>query len=345
MYLVKGLLIILWFIAVPFAMGSLPVFQTGKKENSWLSRLVCGYALMFAFFEVLALPMIFAGLSFAVLKYIYSAVCIVLSIMALLKIRKNFLQEGKEKIKSIREIPWIMWAAFLLIALQMGAYVLGMATDLDDSFYVATAATTLETGGMFQYGAYTGRLAAELPSRYVLAPFPIMLAFFSDAVQMHPAVVAHTIQPVFFLLISYSVYGFIGKKLMGEDKKAVGFFMFFLALVQTFSYYSVYSQGTFMLIRIWQGKALLAAFVLPAIFYRSFCCMQEDAARGDWLRLLCLMLAACLVSSMGMMLAPVTLGIMAILYGVLKKQWRKVLYMFLCCLPNLCCAVIYLLIR
>lgn len=345
MYFIKGLLILLWFAAVPFGMGSLPFFQTGKKENSWLSRLVCGYAVMFALFELLALPMIFAGLSFAVLKYSYGGICLVLAFWALFMEKGNLPKEAREKIKGLKEIPWPMWAAFFLIALQMGAYVLGMATDLDDSFYVATATTTLETGGMFTHGAYTGRAAAELPSRYVLAPFPILLAFYSDAVQMHPAVVAHTVQPVFFLLISYSVYGFIGKKLMGEEKKAVGFFLFFLALVQTFSYYSVYTQGTFMLIRIWQGKALLASFILPAIFHRSWCCMQKDAARGDWLRLFCLMMSACLVSSMGMMLAPVMIGIMALLYGIPGGQWKKILYAFLCCLPNIFCAAVYLLVK
>lgn len=345
MFLMKGLLIILWFAAVPFGIGSLPVFRTKGNRVSWAASLAGGYAAMFAIFELIALPLIFTEQTFRTLKYVYGGLCLILAVFGLILSRKELLGGCSERFKELRNIPWNMWAAFFLIAIQMGAYVFGMATDLDDSFYVATATTTLETNGMFTYGAYTGKLAASLPSRYVLAPFPILLAFYSDAVQMHPAAVAHTVQPVFFLMISYIVYGFIGRKLFREDKKSVGFFLFFLALVQIFSYYSVYTQGTFMMIRIWQGKALLASFLLPAIFYRSRCCMEEGAVAGDWLRLLILMISACLVSSMGMMLAPVMLGIMAVLYGILGRQWKKILLAFACCIPNLLCAAAYLMVR
>lgn len=346
MFLIKGFLILGWFVAIPFCIGSLPVFLTGRKqEASWLDNFVCGYTVMFAIFELTALPAIFAGLSFHVLKYFYGGICLALAAASLLVNRKALLSGAAWRIKGLRQLPWTMWLAFLLIAIQVGAYVFGMATDLDDSFYVATATTTLETGGIFTHGAYTGRLTSVLPSRYVLAPFPILLAFYSAAVGMHPAAVAHTVQPIFFLLLSYITYGFIGKRLFKGDKKSTGFFLFFLALVQAFSYYSVYTQGTFMLIRIWQGKALLAAFLLPAIFYRARCCMEEGAEKGNWFRLLCLMMSSCLVSSMGMMLAPVMLGLLALLYGVPGWKWKKILAAFGCCVPNLCCAAIYLLVR
>lgn len=345
MFFIKGLLIILWFLVIPFGIGNLPVFRTKEKSVSWTENLVCGYAAMFALFELLALPLIFTRQSFAVLKYLYGGLCLVLAAAGLFYMRKDFLLGAKERILAVRRIPWMMWAAFFLIAIQMGAYVFGMATDLDDSFYVATATTTLETNSMFTYGAYTGRMAGELPSRYVLAPFPVLLAFYSDAVQMHPAAVAHTVQPVFFLILSYIVYRSIGKKLFKGERKSTGFFLFFLALVQTFSYYSVYTQGTFMLIRIWQGKALLASFLLPAVFYRSRCCMEEGAAKGEWIRLVLLMLSSCLVSSMGMMLAPVMVGLMVLLYGVPGWKWKKILHGFLCCIPNLLCAAVYLMVR
>ena len=101
----------------------------------------------------------------------------------------------------------------------------------------------------------------------------------------------------------------------------------------------------FLLTRIWQGKALLASFLLPAIFYYSRCCMEESAERGEWIRLLVLMLSSCLVSSMGMMLAPVMLGLMALLYGIPGWEWKRILQAFACCIPNLICAAVYLIVR
>ena len=210
---IKGFEILLWFLIIPLAAGNLPVFETGK-EKDWFVRmtdaLICGYVLLFAVFELLALPLIFTRQSFAVLKYSYEILACVLALAGVIFAWKNKKNraDGAERKKSLsrKKIPAAMWLAFLLVAIQMGAYVFGMATDLDDAFYVATATTTLETNGMFTYDAYTGMLASYLPARYVFAPFPILLAFYSDMVHMHAAVVAHTVEPVFFLLISYLVY-------------------------------------------------------------------------------------------------------------------------------------------
>ena len=189
---IKGFEILLWFLIIPLAAGNLPVFETGK-EKDWFVRmadaLICGYVLLFAVFELLALPLIFTRQSFAVLKYSYEILVCVLALAGVIFAWKNKKNraDGAERKKSLsrKKIPAAMWLAFLLVAIQMGAYVFGMATDLDDAFYVATATTTLETNGMFTYDAYTGMLASYLPARYVFAPFPILLAFYSDMVHMH----------------------------------------------------------------------------------------------------------------------------------------------------------------
>ena len=231
---IKGFEILLWFLIIPLAAGNLPVFETGK-EKDWFVRmadaLICGYVLLFAVFELLALPLIFTRQSFAVLKYSYEILVCVLALAGVIFAWKNKKNraDGAERKKSLsrKKISAAMWLAFLLVAIQMGAYVFGMATDLDDAFYVATATTTLETNGMFTYDAYTGMLASYLPARYVFAPFPILLAFYSDMVHMHAAVVAHTVEPVFFLLISYLVYWKIGRKLFDKDDRKVGLFLLF----------------------------------------------------------------------------------------------------------------------
>ena len=349
---IKGFEILLWFLIIPLAAGNLPVFETGK-EKDWFVRmadaLICGYVLLFAVFELLALPLIFTRQSFAVLKYSYEILVCVLALAGVIFAWKNKKNraDGAERKKSLsrKKISAAMWLAFLLVAIQMGAYVFGMATDLDDAFYVATATTTLETNGMFTYDAYTGMLASYLPARYVFAPFPILLAFYSDMVHMHAAVVAHTVEPVFFLLISYLVYWKIGRKLFDKDDRKVGLFLLFLVLIQMFSYYSVYTQGTFLSIRIWQGKALLASFVLPAIFLQAKECMETNRMCGAWVTLFLMMTSACLVSGMGIMLAPIMLGLMTLLYAVKDRNWGNIKRAVICCLPNVICAAAYVIIR
>ena len=300
---IKGFEILLWFLIIPLAAGNLPVFETGK-EKDWFVRmadaLICGYVLLFAVFELLALPLIFTRQSFAVLKYSYEILACVLALAGVIFAWKNKKNraDGAERKKSLsrKKIPAAMWLAFLLVAIQMGAYVFGMA-------------------------------------------------FYSDMVHMHAAVVAHTVEPVFFLLISYLVYWKIGRKLFDKDDRKVGLFLLFLVLIQMFSYYSVYTQGTFLSIRIWQGKALLASFVLPAIFLQAKECMETNRMCGAWVTLFLMMTSACLVSGMGIMLAPIMLGLMTLLYAVKDRNWGNIKRAVICCLPNVICAAAYVIIR
>ena len=349
---IKGFEILLWFLIIPLAAGNLPVFETGK-EKDWFVRmadaLICGYVLLFAVFELLALPLIFTRQSFAVLKYNYEILACVLALAGVIFAWKNKKNraDGAERKKSLsrKKIPAAMWLAFLLVAIQMGAYVFGMATDLDDAFYVATATTTLETNGMFTYDAYTGMLASYLPARYVFAPFPILLAFYSDMVHMHAAVVAHTVEPVFFLLISYLVYWKIGRKLFDKDDRKVGLFLLFLVLIQMFSYYSVYTQGTFLSIRIWQGKACLASVFLPLLLYLGIGIILEKEQEYSWLLLLLADISCCLLSSMGIILACMMLVILLIMGLVRFHSLQKAACTALCCLPSLLLGLVYIMIR
>ncbi len=177
MYFLKAVLILLWFAVVPYFVGLLFTGRMKKNRDSFLLALLCGYGGMFALFEIMALPMIFARFPFHILKYAYGMVMLAVAIFSLAVNRKRLRQTTIDRLRRAKHLPWPCILALVLIGIQVGIYVVGMATDLDDAFYVATAGTTIETDTMFRYNAYTGNLLKEMPSRYVLSPFPIMLAF------------------------------------------------------------------------------------------------------------------------------------------------------------------------
>jgi len=112
---IKGLEILLWFLIIPLAAGNLPVFETGK-EKDWFVRmadaLICGYVLLFAVFELLALPLIFTRQSFAVLKYSYEILACVLALAGVIFAWKNKKNraDGAERKKSLsrKKIPAAM---------------------------------------------------------------------------------------------------------------------------------------------------------------------------------------------------------------------------------------------
>ncbi len=345
MYLLKAALGVLWFVCLPFCVGLHLTGRMRKYRESVLMTILSGYTAMFGLFEVMALPMIYAKISFSVLAYSYGACILILSLLAVIFERKRIIPMFRQLFRNRKGITWTMAVALLLIFLQVAVYIVGMSTDLDDAFYVGTATTTLETNTMFQYNSYTGLLLKQMPSRYVLSPFPVLLAFYGKVIGMNPTIIAHSIMPVFFVALAYSVYGLLGMRLFQEDRKATGMFLCFLSLIHMFSYYSVYTQGTFMLIRIWQGKAFLASVLLPFLFFFGYHIFTEECKKGEWITLFCLTASCCLVSSMGIMLAPIMLGILAFLYGLLKKQWKKLALSMVCCLPCVLLAAAYVIIR
>ena len=146
-----------------------------------------------------------------------------------------------------------------------------------------------------------------------------------------------------YLLLSYVVVYLLGKKFF-KDKEKAALMTAVVAIVTMYFYSSIYTQNAFMLYRIWQGKSLLAAALLPYIFYFGFCMASERWKIKNWMMGLFTMLACCLVSSMGIMLGAISMGIAGLVVTFLKKDIKVLLYVIICCLPNVILAVVYLLL-
>ena len=349
---IKCLGVLLWLGLVPFFMGMLVLKCIKREKTDAVTCVTAGYLLMFALFEFISVPMVLLRMRFHVLLWTASAVFGLLALAGLFGCYRTAAGITGAAVKNFFRQPWTLWAAEILILIQVSFYVFGMATDLDDAYYVAAAGTAIETDTMLCVSSYTGEILEQFELRYVLSPFPLMTAFFSENCGFEAATTAHTILPVFLVGLAYMVYYKLGLLLFKrpdgqqrETKKLAGLFLCFIALVNINSYYSVYTQGTFLLIRIWQGKAVLAAVLLPFIFYMSYKAMSDYAEKGDWILLFLGMVSCCLVSSMGVILAPVMLGIMALLFAILKKKRVYAGRSLLCCLPCIMAGVLYIILN
>ena len=205
----KGALVLVWFLAVPFCLG-LP-FQIGRKKEDcrFIYTMLAGAGTMMGLFELLAVPMILTKQPYSRLILIYGVLLGALSVLGLALGRGQILAVSVERIKVFRHLPWTGVAAGVLILVQAAAYVAGMMTDLDDSLYVGAAVTAQYTDQMYTISALTGKAVNSLPARYCLSPFPMLLGFLSSATGFSPSVMAHTIEPVFFVGLAYGVYSLL----------------------------------------------------------------------------------------------------------------------------------------
>ena len=260
----KGILAVFWLILVPVAVGRLPFVK--RRQPLLAERFVSGYLILFSIMELLTLPMTFLKTPLHVLVISYGIIALLLAAGGIFATVK---QRDKIRIKDIFGTENIyLWAVMLLILAQIAMCVFLAHMDADDAFYVAQATTDVQTDTIFEVIPYTGLKYYGLPSRYVLSPFPVFLAVVSQlSMGLHPAIMAHMIFPAVFLLAVYCVQYLLGKKWFADDRRGQGMYLFLVACIASFSAYSVYNAGSFQMVRLWQGKAVLASVFLPLLFY------------------------------------------------------------------------------
>lgn len=342
--ILHGLSVLWWLALLPLLLGNL-ILGVFRRPDGMILHIVTGYLTLFLVTELVFVPLTLLRQPFHTAVYAQTAILLVLALLSVLLYGKRLLALLKGGARALLHQPAPLYAAAALVLLQAAVYVFFMATDLDDAWYVASATTAQYYDTLYLNGAYTGIAVTSLNYRYVLSAMPMLYAFLSEVTGMHAATVAHTILPVFFVPLAYMVYYLLADFLFRGRKDNAGIFLCLLSLIHISSYYSVYTQGTFLLIRIWQGKALLAAVLLPLLFY--LCCrvMTQPAQKGDWALLFLTVSSCCMATSMGVALAPAMAAVFALLFGVLKKKWKETGRLALCFLPCAAVGALYLICR
>lgn len=335
---------LIWGGFLPSLLGVV-MLRRWEKEYDLLDMVLCGYILIWAVMQLIAVPMIYLRQSFQAFCGLTVVLLILFLGIAIWRDRKNVFKRYCFAVKQLvkGDFPTIL---FRLLVLAQAIYVscCYLVND-DDAFYVASAQTSLDTDTMYVFDPYTGDPFVSFPARYVLSPFSLFVAFMSRMVGVKAPAMAHTFLPFVFIILVYVVYKQWARFLFQDNQKAQTVFMYFVMLVYAFCDYTTRARGMMMFSRIWQGKAVLATILLPLILVFGMRMIRDTLLKRQWYFLFLLMLASCLVSSMGIMLAAIELGICGIIASLYQRNWKTLLYTVLCCIPNGIYAIIYILIR
>ncbi len=342
MLIIKAILCFLVLIVFPIILGLLLTkFMKEKKNLLW--AFVLGYLLEFAILQLLAIPMIFLKVKFTTLLYSWCAIIGLLTIVSLILKRKEWKLRDFQKLFQLKPDILTIITVFL-IGMQILFSIRYTHLDEDDAFYVATANVTITENSMYIVAAEDGTYYNGFPTRYVFSPFPLYTAMLSSILNIHPTIVAHTVFPPLFIAMAYSIYWLMGMRLFEKDKKNTSLFLCFLSIIYMWGNFSIYTNFSFLLFRIWQGKAILANIILPSIWLVFFSCMEESK-RVNWITLFIAMLASCLVSSMGIALAPITLAGLAFVFAIQQRRISHLLKAGICIVPNIIYGILYLVIK
>lgn len=343
MLFVKIVVCIGLMLVMSMILGKL--FENKKEPDHSLQEWIGGFLLLLALFEVVSLPCIFLKASLKTLSCLMLGTIGILCVVSLVWNRQKILDKKREKI--VWERPdTIGKVAITLIVFQTLMLGFGIYIDEDDAFYVATATTAVDTNTLYEVDPYTGLLYDTFPARYVLSPLAMFGAVVGKCIKLRPAVFFHTVLPLMLIPMAYGVYALLGRKLFGQDKKKREMFLLFMSLVNLFSATSAYTQGKFLLLRIWQGKAILAGIILPFLLYFALEYFEKNyLTLREWTCLIGVMTAGCFVSSMGIFLCVVMIEVLAFLKCIGSGKCKIFLQTTAACMLNVALALVYLVIR
>jgi hypothetical protein len=339
-------------------MGALPVFSgkiitDGSTDRGILFDYLSGLFFMMAVFQAVTLPCIYfdTSLNFDIAVWMI-AMAAVLLFLALKNRRKKLtrlragenLSDGPEAKRKNDPLFWVIFAlALLFIIFQTYMAVRYAHYDEDDAYYVAMATTAWSTNSLMRFNPYTGARMVGFYSRYVLSPFSLFVAVEAKLTFCHAAVVAHTFYPGCYIPASYMVYALIAKKLFPKKRVSQAKLVLLIAIMGIFSLWSRRNQMFFLLSKTWQGKAVLAGVLLPAMFFLMMKHWEGSFCRRDWMICVFLTASMTLVSSMGIMLGVIMAGIYAIVLIVMRRDFRGALKIMMTTFPNIILGAIYTL--
>ncbi len=297
---------------LPFLVGS--VFRSKSLSFTYLT----GQVLMWAAFQITAVPAIHLRTSFPVLFWVYSGIVLFLAAWGL----KNRIKINFDK----PEVSLFLVVATLVILYQCSIYIFGQHLDEDDARWIAEANDALVKDKMLLHnpatGEYIGRFVGEMV-KDAFSPWAFYIAWMSRVTGIKAVVIAHTVYPPVLLILSYLAYWEMGTHLF-KGKAERGIFLLMVAVINLFLAGNVYTQSVFTLTRIWQGKAVIAAVIIPVIPALILRIQGEDKP-ANWICLALAGAAACLFSGMGIAIGLIMIavyGLYAAVMGVIH-DWRK----------------------
>lgn len=331
-----------------------------------------GFFSMMAICEVIAVPCAFFKLSFIVVLIVFLVV--IGSLLVLAFVHKSLPKACSVigVINRIKQYRWLEIVALVALIIVLGVIIINnirlCSIDEDDSRFVVTAADIMRTNKLFLTDPNTGITYSQWPygsdvAKDIVAPHAVFCAIMATSTMTSAVVFMHTIYPVILYFVATCVYYMLISELLKSNEKLLNdkhleayklFFIVFVYLFAIFHYSTRATAETVFLVRLWQGKAILASIIIPAILYVMMLIYNQAGVAKNYndrqqhnliVYLLVFVLAGCLTSSMATILLPMILLVYGLAYGIAKKSIKLILCIWTTSLPAIVLALISIYIR
>ena len=258
MLIIQFIFIVGFFIGISYLAGKCISVFTGK--TSFIDSILSGFIFFLGTYQVFSTPLMAFHAPFAYSQAAFWILIACIIGIFIIEIRKHRLILGTPQFK-VEGSKFVIWTAILIVLAQAVVGSVFSFENPDDSFYVSSVLTTIDSPAIYTIDPTTGDASFPVMAQYRYESWELFQAVLAKSFYIAPAVLAHTFLPFILILFAYLSYTVLARELL--PAKDIGLFIIALSLFHLFSGYSNYSSGTFLLTRIWQGKSILLHIGLP----------------------------------------------------------------------------------
>ncbi len=314
-----------------------------KRKKSIPEYYVFGLTFLFAVMEVICVPAIMNFKSFTFVYYFLFWFIIIFSLIGVVIriIRKDFDFDfpDLEDIKYLRVIFTIGVVIFCMYFLRLT--IIYQNVNDDDSRFVVVSVDMLEYDKMYLNNPATGE---DIPNfiltedhKDVVSPWGVYIAALSKFTGIKVVTMAHSIMDLaLYIYVMCAWWLLAGRMLKKENAIMQGSFLVLILLMAMYG--NDRGDGlintVFMkfLYRLWQGKAVLASAGIPIMYISMFDYYKKNSIYNA-IPIFVTNLAMCFMSANGIVIAPIMIGVFAVIYSLLQFKWHTLLIL-LFTIPN-----------
>lgn len=330
------------FLVLPVWIGAAwtAYLDVNGKLKGFCTAWILGLATMFAAAQLFLVPMIAMEYTLTAAVRVFQIVLTVLAVISFFCVLHR-MDEDADRVQQKKQKHGMWTAVFgvcaaLLILAQALIPTVFAHIDDDDARFVSEEVSAVVHDTMLKDDPITdqfmywnvGEVRKDLSS-----PWPMYAAMCSRIMGVAPAVFSHTLLPFFMILICYVLYGLLASELFDGDAEKTEIFLIALSVFNIWDFTSTHTLSAMILLRIWQGKAMVAGFIIPLFMYLFYRNYREDA-QGRWIApLYVVSLAASLLSGTGLAIAPLMLCVYGLLDFCYKRSVKRLAAIWAAAIP------------
>lgn len=309
--------------------------QITGKISAVLSGIAGGFVGFLAAGELLALPFILLHAPFAWFFVAFCVLnCLVFAIGLWLTLKHHVIFRRRRLAKTTnlefkirltnRPRPTHLIWPFLILALAAATTSLALTQfnahyDADDSFYVSSVEQNKSSQHLYVYDPSSGNHGLAYPKVYKFEGWEMFEASLSRIFQLSTLETVHGLVPFLVIPLVFVAFRKIYNDLL-EDRRLTYLALSLLFLMLIFGGYSIYSQGTFLLGRTWQGKAILAGLIMPLQLFALYKCYVAPRSWKPFFAVLVINIAAVSLNPASVYLCTAAIGAFSLITLI---RWRS----------------------